>query len=215
MAALADWGSLSVLAGPGQSVVDQQHRQDDAGCTAQLHESVLRNVMGVGLHQLQAGDPEVNWVCTHVPTVFHLATPQVHSGLPVMMVRGLRAHGKGCICGDQYTNRRVLLSYVLQAAHAVALALTSLEQQLQQASVNQPQAALAQDLKPHWTLLKEDLRAELRQQCVQQMLCCQALSHAGEPMPNLANLSRQEELFAALVLPLVADTVRVAAAQQL
>jgi hypothetical protein len=100
---------------------------------------------------------------------------------------------------------------VLQAAHAVALALTSLEQQLQQATANQPQAALEQDLKPHWTLLKEDLRAELRQQLIQQMLCCQALSQGGETTPNFANLSRQEELFEALVLPLVVDTVHMAA----
>lgn len=61
-AALADWGSLSV-AGPGQRVVDQEH-EDDAGHTAQLHESVLRSVLGVGLDQLQAGDPEVQYEYT-------------------------------------------------------------------------------------------------------------------------------------------------------
>jgi hypothetical protein len=61
-AALADWGSLSVVAGPGQSVLHQQHPQDDAGYTAQLHESVLRNVLGVGLDQLQSGDPQVKYI---------------------------------------------------------------------------------------------------------------------------------------------------------
>lgn len=97
----------------------------------------------------------------------------------------------------------------------MALALTSLEQQLRQATASQPQAALAQDVNPHWNLLEEHLRAELRQQCVQQMLCCHALSQGAETTPNFANLSRQEELFGARVLPLLADTVHMAAAEHL
>lgn len=57
---LSQWGSLSAVADPWPAEQQQQQQREEEA--AQLHDAVLRSVLGVGLQQLRDGGEEVR-VC--------------------------------------------------------------------------------------------------------------------------------------------------------